>query len=137
MVPTHHPIIVENSSHRLDRTLWYYLYSNQIKYNPIPRKKYSSNLSREVKNWSWNSTKVKEAFFSYSNLQYLKWSTKELQRWLSTNRRIFQRYKLSLKNKESTKAPSIYSTLFDPNTNIPPKSLQQYITYIEFLERNI
>ena len=39
--------------------------------------------------------KHKKIFFDCTKLQYRKWITKELQRWLSTARKIIQRYKLN------------------------------------------
>ena len=56
--------------------------------------------------------------FSCTKLQYLKWSTKELQRWFGTARKILQRYKRSLKYIERTKATFTYYTIYDSNNNI-------------------
>ena len=54
--------------------------------------KYPSNLSK-LKVIFFK--KYKKIFFSYTDLSYLEWSTKELYRWLSSARKILQRYKLS------------------------------------------
>ena len=56
--------------------------------------------------------------FSCTKLQYLKCSTKELQRWPGTARKILQRYKRSLNYIERNKATSTYYTIYDPNNNI-------------------
>ena len=62
--------------------------------------------------------KHKKIFFDCTKLQYQKWSIKELQRWLSTARKIIQRYKLNAKHKISSNFNSNYSPTIDPNTNL-------------------
>ena len=43
---------------------------------------------------------IAHLIFACTKLQYRKWSTHELQRWLSTARKIIQRYKLNLNKKD-------------------------------------
>ena len=47
---------------------------------------------------------------------------KKLQRWLSTARKIVQRYKLNHKQQVCSKVTSNYSTMFDTNINLPFQS---------------
>ena len=60
----------------------------------------------------------KKIFFDCTKLQYRKWSTQELQRWLSTARKIIQRYKLNLKKKVRTKLKPTSNSTIDTNNNI-------------------
>ena len=62
--------------------------------------------------------KHKKIFFDCTKLQYRKWSTKELQRWLSTARKIIQRYKLNSKQKVRSKLNPKYTTIIDTNINL-------------------
>ena len=73
--------------------------------------------------------KHKKIFFDNTKLQYQKWSTKELQRWLSTARKIIQRYKLNSKQKVRSKLNSKYTSIIDTNTNLhaPTKKIPHTI----------
>ena len=62
--------------------------------------------------------KHKKLFFACTKLQYRKWSTHELQRWLSTARKIIQRYKMNLNKKVRTKQNPTSTSTIDTNNTI-------------------
>ena len=51
-------------------------------------------------------------------MQYRQWGTQELQRWLSTARKIIQRYKINLNKKVRTKQNPTSNSTIDTNNNI-------------------
>ena len=80
--------------------------------------------------------KHKKIFFDCTKLQYQKWSIKELQRWLSTARKIIQRYKFNAKHKISSNLNYNYFPIIDPNTNLHAPTKQIPHTIIKAKKTN-
>ena len=78
----------------------------------------------------------KKIFFKCTTLQYSKWSIKELQRWLSTARKIIQRYKLNKKQQVRSKINSNHSTILDTNIYLPFQSITTHHIIIKAKKKN-
>ena len=69
---------------------------------------------------------------THKNIFFLK----ELQRWLSTARKIIQRYKLDQKEQVHSKVTSNYSTILDTDINLPFQSTTPHHTIIKAKKPN-
>ena len=132
MVSNHCQIIMENASLSMAWILWFYSCSAKTSHSSISRKKIT--LLTLVDNYKTEADIFpthKKIFFKCTTLQYSKWSIKELQRWLSTARKIIQRYKLNKKQQVRSKINSNHSTILDTNIYLPFQSITTHHTIIK------
>ena len=78
----------------------------------------------------------KKIFFKCTTLQYSKWNKKELQRCLSTARKIIQRYKLNQKQQVRSKVTSNYSPILDTNINLLLQSTTTHHVILKAKKKN-
>ena len=103
--------------------LWFYSCSTKLTTLPSPANFTLLDLVAKYKTEANILPKHKKIFFECTKLQYLQWSTKELQRWLGIARKIIRRYKLNFKKKVRSKINPNYSTVIDTNTLVSTSQL--------------